>query len=122
MRLLLVDEAARVDDETIAAVRPMLAVSGGQLIALSTPSGRRGWWHEAWEDGGTVWERVRVPAADCPRISAAFLAEERPPMGDYFYRQEYGCEFAETDAQLFSEETLQAMWDARCAPPLFPEG
>ncbi|HJW75023.1 MAG TPA: hypothetical protein VJ787_05055 [Thermoleophilia bacterium] len=54
VRLLTVDEAARVEDETIAAVRPMLAVSGGQLIALSTPAGRRGWWHAAWEDGGNT--------------------------------------------------------------------
>ncbi len=39
VRLLLVDEASRVDDDTIAAVRPMLAVSGGQLIALSDARG-----------------------------------------------------------------------------------
>lgn len=122
VRLLLVDEAARVDDETIAATRPMLAVSGGQLIALSTPAGRRGWWHGAFEDGGAAWSRVRVTAADCPRISAAFLAEEKASMGDYFYRQEYCCEFAESDAQLISEATLKRMWDPRSAPPLFPEG
>ena len=120
VRLLIVDEASRVEDETIAAVRPMLAVSGGQLIALSTPAGRRGWWHEAWESGGATWQRVRVTAAECPRISAAFLAEEKASMGDYFFRQEYCCEFAEADAQLISEDTLKAMWSARCAPPLFP--
>ena len=122
VRLLIADEASRIEDETISAVRPMLAVSGGQLIALSTPAGRRGWWHAAWEDGGNAYQRVRVPASECPRISAAFLAEEKASMGDYFYRQEYECEFAESDAQLISEETLRAMWDARCAPPLFPEG
>lgn len=122
VRLLIVDEASRVEDETISAVRPMLAVSGGQLIALSTPAGRRGWWYDAWENGGNIWQRVRVTAAECPRISAAFLAEEKASMGDYFYRQEYCCEFAESDAQLISEDTLKRMWDARCAPPLFPEG
>jgi len=122
VRLLIVDEASRVEDETISAVRPMLAVSGGQLIALSTPAGRRGWWHAAWGDGGNAYQRVRVPASECLRISAAFLAEEKASMGDYFYRQEYCCEFAESDAQLIDEATLKAMWDARCAPPLFPEG
>jgi phage terminase large subunit-like protein len=40
--LLLVDEAARVDDGLYFAVRPMLAVSGGALIMLSTPAGKRG--------------------------------------------------------------------------------
>ena len=121
MRLLIVDEATRVDDDVIAAVRPMLAVSGGQLIALSTPAGRRGWWYEAWEDGGAAWKRVRVPAAECPRITAAFLAEERASMGDYFYAQEYECSFETSDAALFDEETLRKMWDSR-VKPLFPEG
>ena len=122
VRLLLVDEASRVDDETIAATRPMLAVSGGQLIALSTPAGRRGWWYEAWQDGGNVYKRVRVPASECPRISAAFLAEEKASMGDYYFAQEFQCSFEASDAQLISEATLKAMWSARCAPPLFPKG
>lgn len=40
--LLLVDEAARVSDELYYAVRPMLAVSGGALMMLTTPYGKRG--------------------------------------------------------------------------------
>src|SRR5215212_11876360 len=35
--LLLVDEASRVADELYFAVRPMLAVSGGRLMMLTTP-------------------------------------------------------------------------------------
>jgi helicase-like protein len=43
--LVVIDEAARVEDELLAAVRPMLATStgGGRLIALTTPAGKRGW-------------------------------------------------------------------------------
>src|ERR671917_48173 len=37
--LLLVDEAARVDDQLYFAIRPMLAASGGALMMLSTPHG-----------------------------------------------------------------------------------
>ncbi len=48
VRLLVIDEAARVPDELYFAVRPMLAVSGGHLVALSTPWGRRGWFYDAW--------------------------------------------------------------------------
>ena len=120
-RLSLIDEAARVPDETVAAVRPMLAISGGQLVALSTPYGRRGWWHEAWQNGGATWERVRVTAHDCPRITPAFLAEERLALGDWYFRQEYECQFAEQTAQLFTEEHLRRMYDARVRP-LFPTG
>src|SRR5215203_2601297 len=40
--LLVVDEASRVADELYFAVRPMLAVSGGALMMLTTPYGKRG--------------------------------------------------------------------------------
>ena len=119
VRLLLVDEAARVPDDVIAAVRPMLAVSGGQLIALSTPYGCRGWWYEAWENGGPTWQRVRIPASECPRIRPAFLAEERAALGPWFYEQEYECEFRSAGGQLFTEEMIRAMFSADVAP-LFP--
>jgi len=116
VRLLLVDEAARVPDETIAAVRPMLATSAGQLIALSTPWGCRGWWYEAWQQTGSTYKRVRVPASECPRIGADFLAEERRALGSWVYSAEYECSFAETSAQLFSEDVLRQMYDAAVRP------
>ena len=78
VRLLVIDEGARVADELYRAVRPMLAVSGGRLVGLSTPFGRRGWFHEEWE-GKAPWKRVRIAAEDCPRITPEFLAEEAPP-------------------------------------------
>ncbi len=67
--LLLVDEAARVDDDLYKAIRPMLAVSGGSLWLMSTPYGKRGFFWEAWEHGGPEWERISVPAPACPRIT-----------------------------------------------------
>ena len=47
--LLIIDEAARVSDGLYLAVRPMLAVSRGRLIALSTPYGKRGWFYDEWQ-------------------------------------------------------------------------
>jgi len=49
--LLILDEAARVDDELYYAVRPMLAVSGGALMLLSTPFGKRGIFHQELTGG-----------------------------------------------------------------------
>ena len=40
--LLMIDEAARVDDAVYKALRPMLAVGNGDLWLMSTPLGRRG--------------------------------------------------------------------------------
>lgn len=47
--LLILDEAARIPDGTYYAVRPMLAMSQGALLALSSPFGQRGFFYEAWE-------------------------------------------------------------------------
>src|SRR5215467_786033 len=55
--LVVLDEASRIEDELIAAVRPMLATSNGRLIGLSTPFGKRGWFYESWH-GDESWHRV----------------------------------------------------------------
>ncbi len=104
--LLAVDEAARVPDPLYYSVRPMLAVSGGRLVALSTPFGTRGWWYEAWESA-EPWERYKIPAAECPRISRDFLDEERRSMGDWWYRQEYECVFLDSETQPFGREDVE---------------
>jgi hypothetical protein len=110
VRLLAVDEAARVPDELYFTVRPMLAVSGGRLVALSTPFGTRGWWFEAWESDET-WERFRVPADECPRISTEFLDEERRSMGEWWYAQEYDCEFLDAESQPFGREDVERAFE-----------
>ena len=93
-------------DELYRALRPMLAVSGGRLVLMSTPSGKRGHFHEEWTMGGDTWERVQVKAPECPRISAGFLEEERASLGEWWYKQEYLCEFVETVDQVFSYESV----------------
>lgn len=116
--LLVIDEAARVDDRLYYAVRPMLAVSKGRLVVLSTPYGKRGWFHDEWQGAGE-WERVRITAEECPRIPKAFLAEERKSLGDRWYRQEYLCDFVETVDAVFSFEDIQAARSDEIEP-LFP--
>jgi hypothetical protein len=119
--LLLVDEAARVDDGLYYAVRPMLAVSGGSLIMLSTPNGKRGVFHEAWtREAGETWERFLVTAEECPPIPEAFLEEERKALPAWVYRQEYECSFEETEDSLFSFD-LVASSITSDVTPLFDE-
>ena len=108
VRLLIVDEASRVDDALYFSIRPMLAVSGGRLVMLTTPFGKRGAFFEAWEQGGNAWERTKITAYDCPRISADFLAEERAALGEWWFSQEYLCEFRETTDTVFSYDVVRA--------------
>jgi Terminase large subunit, T4likevirus-type, N-terminal len=105
--LLLIDEAARVDDQLYRAMRPSLAVANGDLWLMSTPYGKRGFFWEEWEHGGSEWERISVPATECPRISAQLLAEECAK-GDETYRREYLCEFGDIEGAVFSRESIDA--------------
>lgn len=105
VRLLVVDEAARILGDLYLSNCPRLAVSEGRLLALSTPFGARGWWYEAWTSEED-WERYQVPAEECPRISEAFLAEERRSMGEWWFEQEYGCKFPDFASFLSSSITV----------------
>jgi hypothetical protein len=113
--LLVVDEAARVPDDLYRTCRPMLATSRGRLLALTTPFGKRGWFFEAWASGA-AWERISVRAADCPRIPADFLAEERQALGPRWFRQEYECSFEDATSALFAYEDLVAAIDPGVKP------
>jgi hypothetical protein len=116
--LLILDEAAYTSDALLKAVTPMLAVSRGRLIGLSTPAGKRGWFSDHWHDGGSDWRRIRVPATDCPRISQEFLEVERRTLGERWFRQEYECSFESSLGQFFSSEEIERAFSTD-DPPLF---
>ena len=115
VRLLVIDEAARVPDELYYSVRPMLAVSHGRLLALSTPFGKRGWFYQEYTQG-EGWERVKITAYDCPRISKEFLEEERRTLPPLFFQSEYCCEFVDTIDQVFASAFVHAAISAEVQP------
>jgi hypothetical protein len=106
--LIIEDEASRVPDELFMAIRPMLAVSNGQLMLMSTPFGKIGHFFEAWQNGGEMWERVRVTAYDCPRITPEFINGERASMPAWWFEQEYLCEFKEALDQVFGYDLIMS--------------
>jgi hypothetical protein len=104
--LVVVDEASRVEDEMLSAVRPMLATTNGRFFGLSTPNGKRGWWWEAWK-GGENWERIQVRASECSRISREYLEQELAFHGPLKFSQEYECQFVDTELSVFSTQLIQ---------------
>jgi hypothetical protein len=118
--LVLVGEAARVDDDLYRAIRPMLAVSGGSLWLMSTPDGKRGFFWEAWEHGGPEWERISAPAPACPRITGEFLEEERRNMGEAWYRQECLCEFVDAVSGVFDRDLVERAMSDEFEPLVIP--
>jgi hypothetical protein len=115
--LLIIDEASRVPDELYMAVAPMLAVSGGRLILLSTPFGTRGFYWEAYKNR-EQWEYYEVPATECKRIPSEFLEEQRESMGEWFFMQEFMCKFMDSQSSAFRSEDIEqivrhdlSVWD-----------
>jgi terminase large subunit-like protein len=117
--LVIIDEASRVPDELLAAVRPMTATSNGSIIALTTPAGKRGWFYEAWHNGDPIWHRVRISADQCPRITRQFLDEERKALGESKYREEYMLEFLDSTEAAFSTDLIDSMFTPD-VKPLWP--
>ncbi len=100
--LLVLDEASRVPDDLYRSVRPMLAVSQGRLLALSTPFGQRGWFHDEWVGDGS-WKRMQVPWTLCPRIPPDFIAEETRALGQAWVDQEYNALFTALEGLVYPD-------------------
>jgi len=113
--LLLVDEAARVSNDLYVSATPILARTGGRIVALSTPFGTRGWWYEAWRSD-EPWERYRVTADDLPEgwylpSKGEFLERERRRLGEWWYQQEFYASFLDAQTQAFKREDIDALFD-----------
>jgi hypothetical protein len=105
--LLIIDEAARASEDLFDALRPSLATTDGDIWLLSTPNGKRGFFFKIWHAGGAAWERHMVKAQDNPRISKAFLEREKQLIDEEKFLEEYGCEFVQGAAYLFSLDVLE---------------
>ena len=119
--LLLIDEAARVPDELYYSVRPMLNVSHGRLVCLSTPFGARGFFWKEWHDADAAWKRIRITWRDCPRISPEAIADDRRAMGDQWVAQEYETSFVSLHGLVYPDFE-QALTDQDEAPAGRPVG
>jgi hypothetical protein len=117
--LLIVDEAARVADDLYNAVRPMLAVSRGRLVLLTTPAGKRGFFWRAWTEGGDGWHRSKATVYDNPRIDPAWIALERAAIGEWWFSQEHLVEFVDTDDQVFASDLIAGSL-SKDISPIFP--
>ena len=104
--LVIVDEAAKVPENLIFAVRPFVAVSRGRLIVMSTPAGRSGWFAREWHDG-EGWERTRVTAWEIPRIPRDFLEAEERSLPSVVFKAEYLAEFLDDVNSVFSVADIQ---------------
>ncbi len=103
--LLVVDEAAGVADMDYHGILPALIATQGEQVLLSTPRGKRGFFHELWHSEDD-WQRVMVRSDESSRIRAEDLEVFRRTMPEQFFRQEFYCEWLDTEGGLFGYDDI----------------
>ena len=79
---IVIDEAARVPDETYKAIRPMLTGNErAKLILLSTPWVQQGFYYEEWTKN-PIWKKILVvPRYELDEMSGQLV--ERAPVEEF---------------------------------------
>ena len=88
---IVADEAARLPEDLIAALRPMRARRPQARFAmLSTAWSRTDPFWTAWASDDNTWIRLKATADADPTLYAAeFLEQERKAMGEHAFNREY---------------------------------
>jgi hypothetical protein len=88
---IVADEAARLPEDLIAALRPMRARRPQARFAmLSTAWSRTDPFWTAWTDDDPTWMRLKATAdMDATLFAAEFLEQERRALGEYAFNREY---------------------------------
>jgi hypothetical protein len=103
--LIIVDEAAQVDDLAFNSLRPSRIRTRADMILLSTPRGRRGFFSDLWHSEN-AWEKSMV-TADQANVDPEILQEEKDEMHPDWFLQEYYCQFMNRINQVFTDEIVQ---------------
>jgi hypothetical protein len=105
--MVIVDEAAYVPDEVYVAIFPALAVKDGQLILMSTPKGKEGFFYKAWES--KEWSKYRVPTIESPFVPDGFIEEYKMTHTEVDFRREIFAEFIDYSEMWFDLERVKEL-------------
>jgi hypothetical protein len=108
---VFLDEAARVPDEVIDALLPVIALRNGDWWMASTPMGRRGRFYEAWaHQSGPDVLKVSAPWTENARMAPGFVERMREERGDAFVQQEFECQFVESGTYLLDQDHVDPIF------------
>jgi hypothetical protein len=105
--LLVLDEAAFIEEETFLAARATVAATAGRTIVQSTPEGPFGHFYDLWTSEDDRWARFKVRSDEVPTITKEFLAQERATMTEEEFLQEYGAQFTNPGLGLVDPDRLR---------------
>lgn len=117
--LLIADEAAFMPDDVWAAVTPQLLTTGGDIILISTPHGKKGYFYDAYHDEGfKTWHINSIDNIKDRPISPSwsklqrdkaigFMEAEKRRMSIREFGQEYLGQFLEDLTQFYPDDTIK---------------
>ena len=103
--VLVIDEAAQVGDDEIAAILPMRKKLTGRLIVTSTPLWREGFFYERWTQSND-YHKVLGHYSSVPELIDV-IEHEKQDLSAQRFAREYDCQFSGSGEPLVSFATLQ---------------
>ncbi len=110
---LYADEAHHISEDVWAAVTPMLATTGGDIILLSTPMGRSGYFFRCFSDDTftkfqiSTEEVAKKRGPEMRERLEIFIASEKQRMTKRQFLQEYGGKFVSDIDQYFRDDLIK---------------
>ena len=119
---IVADEAARLSEDIIAALRPMRARRPqARLAMLSTAWSRTDPFWTAWTSDDPTWIRLKATVDMDPTLfSAEYLEQERKALGEHNFKREYLGIPVSGAASPFTWELYERVTDLHA--PLMPPG
>ena len=104
--LVIIDEAARVKKQILQEeILPTIADTGGKILAITTPRGRRNWaykWYRKAVSGDPLYAFVHGPSTANPNPKIKeFIRECRSEFLPHLYEQEILAQFIEGEGAVF---------------------
>jgi len=122
--VLIVDEAALVQDGVYWSVSASVSRTHGKIWIMSTPRRQAGFFYNFWHSKTIKWHRIFSNVEDCPEIDPDYLAMQMAE-DPIRYRQDFMCEFIQPADRLTNMETIQRMFrdgaDAWFFEPFFKD-
>ncbi len=104
---VVADEAARCSPEVWPALFPMISVSRGLAILLSTPAGRENLFGQLDRDRASDWHYTKVTVDQNPRMTQAELNSQRRILGSARFKSEFEVDYeGGLDTAFFDPEVL----------------
>jgi len=110
---LYADEAHFIKEDVWAAVTPMLATTGGDIILLSTPFGTKGYFYRCFQNPNFTHFQISTEEVAEKRPEPQktnlkdFLVEEKKRMTKLQYQQEYLGLFVGGVMRFFEDELIE---------------